>query len=210
MTATDTRQSLLRHAARLMAASGTHQVTNRDIIEAAGQRNASALSYHFGNRDDLVLAILADMGPTLDAARGQLGAALDGDAPTGEIIHALVEPYGSCLHSERGRHYVQIVDQLRGQFGSSTNIVTVGEAHLDRLLGLLSVRPTDAEEPVRRERLVAMVTLMTAMVAERARQLEDGATVRIDHEAFLTNLEAMLVGVLEASTATRNVGAKPG
>ncbi len=198
MTTTDTREVLLRHAARLMAVGGAYQVTNRDIIEAAGQRNVSALSYHFGNRDDLVLAILADMGPSLDDARGHLGAALDRDAETGRIIHALVEPYGGCLHSERGRHYVQIVDQLRGQFGSSQNISTIGEAHLERLLTLLSERPVGLSEAVRWERLVAMVTLMTAMVAERARRLERGESPRINHGEFLSNLEAMLVGVVEA------------
>jgi len=190
-----------------MASGGVYQVTNRDIIEAAGQRNVSALNYHFGNRDDLVLAVLGVTGPGLDAGRGDLGASLDVESTTHEIVHALVVPYGGCLQSESGRHYVRIVDQLRGQFGSDSsttagNSAAGSDVHLNRLLGLLDRRPVAATPGVRRERLVAMVTLMTAMVAERARLIERGGTPRMDHQDFIENLESMLVGVIEAPIPT--------
>ena len=44
-------ERLLREAERLFARRGLYQVKVREIIEAAGQRNVSALNYHFGSRE---------------------------------------------------------------------------------------------------------------------------------------------------------------
>ena len=49
--ATATNERLLREAERLFARRGLYQVTVREITEAAGQRNVSALNYHFGSRE---------------------------------------------------------------------------------------------------------------------------------------------------------------
>ncbi|MCB1040403.1 MAG: TetR family transcriptional regulator, partial [Acidimicrobiales bacterium] len=43
-----TRARLLDEAERLLARRGIEGVTTREIVEAAEQRNASAVSYHFG------------------------------------------------------------------------------------------------------------------------------------------------------------------
>ncbi len=186
-----------------MASGGAFQVTNREIIDAAGQKNTSALSYHFGNRDDLILAILASMGPVLDDQRGELSAHLDDESPSASVVEALVIPFGSCLHSEPGRHYVQIVDQLRMGYSGNTTGAPASERHLTRLLGILGQRPSGLAVPVRRERLIGMVSLMTSMVAERARSLEAGKTPKTTHDQFVDNLTAMLVGVIEAPVPTR-------
>src|SRR3954467_14037445 len=52
-----TRDKLLRAALHLFARQGL-DVPLRDINEFAGQRNASALHYHFGGRPELVQAII--------------------------------------------------------------------------------------------------------------------------------------------------------
>ena len=196
-----TRQELLSHAARLLAAGGAYQVTNREIIEAAGQRNASALSYHFGTRDDLILAILSTMGADLDGQRGALAEGLDSDSPTAALLHALVVPYSGCLQTEPGRHYVQIVDQLRSGFVGASDTSST-DPHLDRILAIVGARPVGLPAKVRRERLIAMVTLMTAMVAERARRLEAGRRAPTSHDQFVDNLVDMLVGLVEAPART--------
>jgi len=46
--ATGTRERLLAEARRLFATQGVFQTTSREIVEAAGQRNVSALTYNFG------------------------------------------------------------------------------------------------------------------------------------------------------------------
>ena len=52
--ASDTRARLLAEAERLFAIRGVHETTTREITEAAGQRNVSAVTYHFGSRDALL------------------------------------------------------------------------------------------------------------------------------------------------------------
>ncbi len=187
-----------------MARNGIYQVTNREIIEAAGQRNTSALSYYFGSRDALLLAIIAVHGPPLDQHRGQLGIGIDAESPTDVLIATLLIPYGGCLFSASGRDYVQIIDQLRGQFGDWRSGPASSETNLQRVLQLIGDRPADSLPEIRHERLIAMMTLMTAMVADRARAIEAGQAPTTGHEQFLSNLVAMLVGVIE--TPTRLLG----
>lgn len=202
----DTRARLLSEAARLLASGGAYQTTNREIIEAAGQKNTSALSYHFGNRGDLISAILRDVGPALDEHRGRIGGDLDDRSPTSHIVDALLTPYASSLLHEAGRHYVQIVDQLRGQFVGYASVAGDGEPHLRRLLELIDARPRSLSPALRRERMIAMVTLMTAVVAERARTIEAQRSPTIDHGDFVQNLSAMLVGIIEAPLPNMALG----
>ncbi len=54
----DTRLALLRAAEQLFADKGVDAVSLREVSAAAGQANNSAVSYHFGNREQLIDAIL--------------------------------------------------------------------------------------------------------------------------------------------------------
>jgi AcrR family transcriptional regulator len=52
-----TRKQLLDAAESLFLAHGFDNVSVRSIIREAGQKNQSALQYHFGNRDGLIMGI---------------------------------------------------------------------------------------------------------------------------------------------------------
>ena len=56
--ADETRAQLIRAAERLFAERGVEAVSLREINRGADQRNATALQYHFEDRDGLVRAIL--------------------------------------------------------------------------------------------------------------------------------------------------------
>ena len=53
------RRSLVAAGERLFAERGIRAVSLREINKAAGQRNSSALHYHFGSREGLLRALLA-------------------------------------------------------------------------------------------------------------------------------------------------------
>ena len=53
----NTRHALMRAAERLFAAQGLQNVTSRAIVEASGQKNESALQYHFKNLSGLLKAL---------------------------------------------------------------------------------------------------------------------------------------------------------
>nr|WP_189954437.1 helix-turn-helix domain-containing protein [Streptomyces alanosinicus] len=59
-------------AERLFAEHGLCAVSNRQIGEAAGQRNVTAVSYHFGSRTELVRAITTRHGERSDRMAAQV------------------------------------------------------------------------------------------------------------------------------------------
>jgi AcrR family transcriptional regulator len=195
---TPTRERLLREAERLFAREGLYRVTIREITEAAGQRNVSALNYHFGSREGILEVILTRHGDPIDEDRGKRLARVGPEASTRELVAALVVPYASSLETSDGRDYLRIVAQMSEAFGTWRDPRPGTGPWLREILELLEARPLALPRPVRSERVVAMIMLMTAAMADRARLVELGRRLLLDEETFLVNLTDMLVGVLEA------------
>jgi AcrR family transcriptional regulator len=196
--AVGTRERLLDEAERLFARGGVQGVTTREITAAARQRNASAVSYHFGSREGLLLEILARRGGPVDERRGERREAL-GDRPTTqELVACLVEPYAELLGDAAGRSYLRIVAQLSGQFAAwraESDVATT--KHLSRILDELEAVPT-GPVAVRRERVLGLIMLLTGAVAERARRIDEGLRNALGHRAFVDNLVAMCAARLTA------------
>ena len=196
--ATATRLSLLREAERLFARQGLYQVPTREIVQAAGQRNSSALNYHFGSRSGVLDAILSLHGDPTDIKRGELLALVGPEGSTRDLVAALVVPYAAHLATEEGRDYLRIVPQLSSKF-SLWNQGSPGTGEqLIAILSILEARPRSLSPEIRQERIVALIMLMTLAMSERARVLEQGPVVNLDEPAFLSNLTDVLVGILEA------------
>jgi AcrR family transcriptional regulator len=198
--ATATKERLLREAERLFATRGVFRVKVADIVEAAGQRNVSALSYHFGGRQDVLTAILLRHGTPLDEERGRLVAQLGEGPSTRDLVGALLVPYGSKLSTPEGRSYLRIVAQLTADFQVWDAGGELSPPHLRRILGALGERPAQVAPAVRRQRVVEAIMLMTSSIADRARTLDQGATPDLDHDTYLANLADMIVGGLEADS----------
>lgn len=196
--ATATKLRLLVEAERLFARRGLYQVTVREILDAAGQRNASALTYHFGSRLGVVEAILARHGDPTDAERGRRFAELGHDAATRDLVSALIVPYVAHLATPEGRNYLRIVAQLSSQFSAWRTPGPGTGPHLIAILSEIELRPPSVPEVLRRERVVELIMLMTVAIAERARQLEGRRSPDLDHDTFTANLTDVLVGILEA------------
>ena len=81
----ETRARLLRAGERLFAERGIHQVRLREINALAGQRNSSALHYHFGDRDGLAVEIMRVHLEAIEARRVPLVAAITADGRTGDV-----------------------------------------------------------------------------------------------------------------------------
>ncbi len=196
--ATATREALLREAERLFARRGLYQVQTREIVEAAGQRNVSALNYHFGSRDGVLDAILNRHGDPTDDARGDLLEVVGRDAPNRDLVAALVIPYLANLASPSGRDYLRIVAQLAPRFSTWRDAAPGTGPRLIVILSLLEDRLTTLSPALRRERVVELIMLMTVAASERARVLERRSAPEIDGDTFAANLTDVLVGVLEA------------
>ncbi len=119
------REALIAVAERLFAERGVDAVTVRDVVKEAGQRNSSAVQYHFGNKAGLLQAILEPHQARLDERRAEMLDQL-GERPGLEaLIKALIRPLASLLEDESGRHYIRIRAQLVGaaQLPSDSDLI---------------------------------------------------------------------------------------
>jgi AcrR family transcriptional regulator len=87
-----TRDALLAAAEQLLAERGMHAVSNRQISEAAGQRNNAAVCYHFGTRTDLLRAIESKHRPPIERVRAVMLTELGADGDLHDWVAALVRP----------------------------------------------------------------------------------------------------------------------
>ena len=177
--------------------SGIGGVTTREIVDASEQRNVSAVSYHFGSREGLLLAILARRGGPVDAERGARRDACGPSPSTRDLVRCLVEPYADLLGDPSGRSYLRIVAQLRGRFASwRVDSDAATTSSLSRILDEIEARP-ERPPAVRRERVVAMIMMMTAITAERARAIDDTVEPELSHQEFIDNLVDMCASLID-------------
>ena len=186
-------------ARRLFASDGVFRVRVADIVSDAGQRNSSALTYHFKSRSGVLREILDRHNDPIDAERGRHLAALGPEPTTRALVAALLRPYSTQLDSVEGRQYLQIVDQLGAEvIDRDFEVGSVAGANLQRVFARLLERPADVPIEARRQRLFAAVIVMTGSMADRARHIDAGEAIGLDAESYLANLADMIVGVLDA------------
>ena len=110
-----TRDALLDEGALLFARHGVARVTARQLHEAVGARNESALHYHFGSIDGLVAEIVKLHVDAVEVRRAPLVASIVAEERTGELrvlVHALAAPMAEDLDTPLGRAHLRIVAQV--------------------------------------------------------------------------------------------------
>lgn len=202
-----TKQRLLEAGEHLFARKGIDGVTIRELIRRAGQRNESALHYHFGSRDGLVTAILrshqVDVDASMDAELDQRG--IGAGASVHDVLAAVVPGVADKLLEPRGRDFLRIVPQILPQLTRTVRAGRIAPTTrtTDRVMLLLDRGLHELPEALRLERLVSYVLILTTTLGERAQSLEEDQPVGLDHDAFVANLIAVLAGALSAPDPTR-------
>ncbi len=205
--ASDTRERLLTTAQRLFAREGIYQVPLKRIVERAGQRNASALHYHFGGRDGLLHAIIVRHDDRIQRERHQMLTDLERDGRSDDLralVIALVEPFSHELDSRDGREYLQIVSQLSMLFDFWDIDLPTGPTETQRMFRSMDQCLPHLAPALRHERITTLLGLVTEALAMRARLLDGSQLVppALAHDDFVANLVDMAVGALAAPTTT--------
>lgn len=115
VTTGTTSDRLVRAAERLFAERGIDAVSLREINRVAGAKNASALQYHFGDRNGLLQAVLAKhQGAVEDRRHAMLDAyEAAGQPDLRALAGALVRPLAAKLaDDDGGPAYLQVVADL--------------------------------------------------------------------------------------------------
>ena len=110
-----TRKQIIESAETLFAERGVEGTSLLEIARAAGQKNRSALQYHFTNKEGLLDAVLDKHAQHISQARALMLDKLQrgGDYSFYELIEALVLPMASQLdNKDGGRAFLKIHSQL--------------------------------------------------------------------------------------------------
>jgi AcrR family transcriptional regulator len=112
-TAVGTIDELLQAAERLFARDGVENVALTQIVAQAGQKNRSALHYHFGSRSGVLTAVLNQRLAPINARREAMMAALPGFPTVAEVLRAEIAPLAQVVLEEPwGPDYLSILAQV--------------------------------------------------------------------------------------------------
>jgi AcrR family transcriptional regulator len=197
-----TRDAILAAAERLFAEHGVITVSNRQISEAAGQGNNTAVGYHFGTKADLVRAIVDKHQAQVERLREAMVAEAGDSIDLRVWVACLVRPVTKHLDelgnpTWYGRFAAQVMadPELRTVMVDEALSSPGLRAALD---GINRCLP-DLPAPIRAERDDMARHLIVQMTAERERALaEKRPTPRCSWHDAATGLIDAIVGIMRA------------
>ncbi|MDI1447012.1 TetR/AcrR family transcriptional regulator [Polyangium sp. 6x1] len=195
----ETREVILAAAERLFAEHGVAAVSNRQVSEAAGQANNFAVGYHFGTKNDLVLAIVRRHAPSIERRREEMLEKIKGSDALRDWLACLVLPITEHLASLGSPSwYARFLAQATTDpaLWRMMHEETVASASMrettrafERLLPILPAEVLEERADMSRH-------LIVHMCAERERALQAGtATPRATWEDAGAGLVDALVGL---------------
>jgi AcrR family transcriptional regulator len=190
----------------MFAAKGIRGASLLEINKRAGQRNNSALHYHFGGRDGLLRACVE---PHLVALREMrlrlLKETTAGTEPDLRSLAAVyIEPFANLVEQGwRERAYLRISAELVADPGGSTEetLSLLGLAGGAQVIEAIIERCPPMPRAIRAERLSLATSFAHRSAADRARALETlrpGETLVLSHRQFVANLIDMFAAAISA------------
>jgi len=191
----ETRAQLIRAGERLFAERGIEVVSLREITRAAGQRNATALQYHFADRRGLVSAILAKHTPGEEAERHAMLDDLEARSRVSarEWVQALVIPAATKLAGrDGGRDYLRMMAELMNRPDPSFDQKSLEDisSSVNRWRKLVAPRLPKSSV----DRLHRRFTALRIMYFELARRAESSR--RRDDRLFASHLVDLISAIL--------------
>jgi len=211
-----TQRSLMDAAEKLIARQGPHGVSIKDIVREAGQKNESALQYHFKNLQGLIDALHRRRHVQTHEQRARLLEALlerTRDPSLRDLCELMVIPAFSMTQTDRGyRSYVAAFGhEIALADDSAYNRVsrTGGGGESGQQTGELLRRALPRlDEKTFRARMDLAVRMSSAAISQHARKKT--GTRGADPDFFISNLIDALEGLLSApvSDSTKAAGEK--
>jgi len=189
-----TQRRLIGAAETLFAERGIDAVSLREINAASGMGNATALQYHFRDRDGLLRAVLAKHHTSIEVQRHRL---LDEcvHSATGDVralAGALVRPEADKLaDADGGRAYLRINAQLFNRTGKMPESRSAKRS-INRWRAM--VAPLLSEDAV--QRLHHRYAAIRFSATELGRRAAEPA--RRDDRLFVANLVDLVAALLSA------------
>jgi AcrR family transcriptional regulator len=199
---------MISAAEQLVAERGLGAVSMRMVGEAAGQRNHSAVQFHFGSWEGLLQSIAADrMGP-INRERLAMLERLDHEdrrADVRGLVEALVVPLSASTVGRPGSFYARFLaaSYADPQWSSAVQRTAQGAAFERWRDQLVSALP-DVPIRLRHVRVDHAVAIVIGALA----RWEGGLGRRgVGHEALLVDLIDTTVAFLTAQSSSAHAAA---
>lgn len=200
--ARDAKTAMLEIAEQLISERGLDRVSMRDVATAAGQRNNSAVQYHFGSRDGLILQVLRRRLTALDVDRRRRLAEIDEQGlgtDLAALVRVLFEPIVDLLRaSPDATHYARFLQRVGPVMGPGAPEVRLRTATDDvvvRLIDAMSHLP----RRVAFERIDLAVQMFTgALAVYEDRRDVHSTVVNTEFETVVAHLYDMTEAALRA------------
>jgi TetR/AcrR family transcriptional regulator, regulator of cefoperazone and chloramphenicol sensitivity len=207
--AADARTRLREAALGLFGRQGVRDTSTREILTAAGMRNPSAISYHFGSKAGLVEDVVRELfGGQTSVLQGQIELANGpGPADVRTWTDIAVGPASELISTERGCLLARIWWEYDGyvhpdvfeEYLASGNPITV------RWVDAVATTFTDLPHYIALVRNITMLRTLEWMIARRAGRLVIGRptpALQIERpEAFRQLMFEVAFAILTAPTA---------
>lgn len=202
----ETRELLLLTAERLFGERGLNGVSLREIVRAAGQRNVSALHYHFGSREGLIEAIFEKRMQALDRRRMAMLDDIEAEGREHDIravAEAIVWPLAELLlREDDSSHYVRFLTEmfLTSDFEVENFVDGRFDHGMRRAYRMLEGALSDIPSSILRQRFLLVAHAGAFAVADidtaRIRRRAKGKS--FDVERAIHNLIDIWVGAITA------------
>ncbi|MBB1011213.1 TetR family transcriptional regulator [Dietzia kunjamensis] len=200
--ARDAKTAMLEIAEQLISERGLDRVSMRDVATAAGQRNNSAVQYHFGSRDGLILQVLRRRLTALDVDRRQRLAEIDEQGlgtDLAALVRVLFEPIVELLRSQpESTYYARFLQRVGPVMAPG-----IPEAQLRTATDDVVVRLIDVLSHLPRRVAFERIDLATQMFTGTLAVYEDrrdarNTVVNADFDKVVAHLYDMVEAALRA------------
>lgn len=110
----DTRVKIIRAAERIIATRGPDGAAMQAIVAESGQKNASAVHYHFGSKTALIAAVLARRMTDINKTRIEMLSRIELSPSTSivDMLKLIVLPVAEQFYDERGCYHCRLVMRM--------------------------------------------------------------------------------------------------
>ena len=213
------KEALVIHAERLVAERGLQGVAASEVVRAAGQKNNSAVSYHFGSWDGLLDAVWQRHTATIDRERRELLASARRDdtldLPT--LVRIYIAPIVSEMARNQPSHWARFNEQwlactplnvfepgtaLAERPNTDVQGVTALADLFEQMIGSL----TQLSRPARFRRVALMTRFVIAALAAWERDTDSNPLALDELAGELINLATVLLRAPAAGNASKQRG----